>query len=307
MVNKILIVLILISLPVTPILSQELQAKVTVNASRVNTTVDKKIFNTLQAQLTNFLSSRRWTNDPFNPNEKIQCSFLLNIESMVETNVYKATLIIQAARPVYNSSYQAALVNFQDQDITFKYIEYQPVEFNENRVQGSDPLVSNLTACFAYYSYLILGLDYDSFSPKGGETYYLKAQNIVNNAPENGNISGWRAFDGLRNRYWLIENLVNSRNNIIHDVIYSYYRAGLDKMYDNEKEARSNLLQALTQLQAFNREHPNTMFVQFFMQTKMQELIGLFVKAGIDDKIKAIDLLSNLDVSNASKYKEQLK
>jgi hypothetical protein len=287
--------------------AQEIQAKVTVNASRINTTVDKKIFNTLQTQLSNFLNSRKFTGDQFKENEKIQCSFLLNLQSIVEPNVYQATLIIQAARPVFNSTYQTALVNFQDQDFTFKYIEFQSVDFNDNRVQGTDALTANLTAIFAYYSYMILGLDYDSFSPKGGYVYYQKAQNIVNNAPEGNHINGWRAFDGLRNRYWLNENLLSSRNNIIHDVIYTYYRAGLDKMYDNEQEAQSNILQALTQLQAFNRENPNTMFVDFFMQTKLIELIGVFKKANPNNRSKAAELLSGLDVTNASRYKDELR
>ena len=204
--------------------AQELQSRVTVNASRVPTSVDKKIVQTLQTQLTNFINNRKWTADAVQPQEKIQCSFLLNVESVVETNVYKASLTIQAARPVFNSSYSTALINYQDADFTFKYVEYQPVEFNENRVQGSDPLVGNLTATFAYYANIILGLDYDSFSPKGGDLYFQKAQNIVNNAPENRNISGWKAFDGSRNRYWLAENLLNNRFNVVHDVIYGYYK-----------------------------------------------------------------------------------
>lgn len=287
--------------------AEELQAKVTVIASRVPSTVDRKIFTTLQTQLTNLLNTRKWGNDVFKQNEKIECSFLLNIESVVETNAYKASLTIQAARPIYNSTYQAALINFMDADVTFKYIEYQPVEFNENRVQGTDALASNLTAVFAYYAYMIVGMDYESFAPRGGDAFFQKAQNIVNNAPEGKNISGWRVFDGLRNRYFLVENLLNSRYNILHDVIYSYYRAGLDNMYDKDAEATSNILQTISQLQAFNKENPNTMFVQFFMQSKSQELIGIFKKADPTQKQKAIEVLSLLDVANMSKYKEELK
>jgi hypothetical protein len=287
--------------------SQELHTKVTINASRISTTVDKKIFVTLQTQLTNFLNSRKWTNDKFSDNEKIQCNFIINLENVAEQNVYKGTLLIQAARPVYNASYQTAIMNFQDQEIAFKYIEYQPIEFNENRVQGTDALAANLTATFAFYAYMILALDYDSFSPKGGEPLYQKAQSIVNNAPEGTYINGWHAFDGLRNRYWLVENLDNPRNDILHDVIYSYYRAGLDKMYDNEKEARDNILQALIQLRAFFSQHPNIMFVPFFLETKATELIGVFKKATADEKAKAVDLLSALDVLNANRYKQELK
>lgn len=286
--------------------AQELLGKVTVISSRIPTTVDKKIFTTLQTQLNNFINNRRWTNNTFKPNEKIECNFLLNLESIEEPNVYKASLTVQAARPVYNSSYQAALLNFMDNDVVFKYIEFQPVEFNENRVQGSDPLVANLTAIFAYYAYMIIGLDYDSFAPKGGEQYFQKAQNIVNNAPEGNKISGWRVFDGLRNRYFMVENLMNSRYNIIHDVIYAYYRAGLDKMYDAEAEARSNMLQALNQLFAFNKENPNTMFVQFFMQSKTAEIIGMFKKGTPQEKQRVIEIMSMLDITNAAKYREQL-
>jgi hypothetical protein len=287
--------------------AQEFQAKVTVISNRVPATVDKKIFTTLQTQLTNLLNNRKWSTETFKQSEKIECSFLLNIESVLETNVYKASLTVQAARPVFNSVYQAALVNFQDADVAFKYIEYQPVEFNDSRVQGSDALAANLTAVFAYYAYTILGLDFDSFQPKGGDAYYQKAQNIVNNAPEGKNISGWRVFDGLRNRYFLVENLMNSRYNIVHDVIYSYYRSGLDKLYDAETEARSNILQSMIQLQAFNKENPNTMIVQFFMQSKSAELIGIFKKGTPQEKAKAIEVLSLLDIANANKYKQDIR
>lgn len=287
--------------------AQELQARVTVNASRVPTTVDKKIFTTLQTQLTNFLNNRKWTSDVFQAQEKIECNFFLNVEGTEETNVYKAAMTIQAARPVYNSGYNTAIMNFQDGDITFRYVEYQPVEFNENRVQGSDPLAGNLTAVFAYYVYTILGLDYNSFGPKGGDVYFQKAQNIVNNAPESRGINGWKAFDGQRNRYWLMENLLNTRYNLVHDVMYTYYRQGLDNMYSNESGAREQILQALTQLQTVNAENPNIMFIQFFMQGKSDELIRIFRKSPPQEKSRAADLLQKLDVSNASKYKQELK
>jgi hypothetical protein len=286
---------------------QELQAKVTVVASRVPNTVDKKVFQTLQSQLTNFINNRKWTSDIVQPQERIECSFLLNIESVVETNVYKASLTIQAARPVYNSSYSTALINFQDADVTFRYVEYQPVEFNESRVQGSDALASNLTATFAYYVNIILGLDHDSFGPKGGDVYFQKAQNIVNNAPENRNISGWKAFDGSRNRYWLAENLLNTRFNLVHDVIYNYYRHGLDFMYENQVEGRIKILNSLAQLQSINQDNPNSMIVQFFMIGKSQELIQIFKKASPQDKLRAIEALQKLDVANASKYQQELK
>ena len=287
--------------------AQELQAKVSVIATRVPNTVDKKIFLTLQTQLNNFLNNRKWTKDVFQTQEKIECNFLLNIDRLVETNIYKATLTIQAARPVYSSAYQTPLINYQDADVTFRYVEYQPVEFNENRIQGTDAMAGNLTATFAFYVYTILGLDYDSFSPKSGDPHFQKAQNIVNNAPEGRDITGWKAFDGLRNRYWLNENIMNNRYNTLHDVIYNYYREGLDNMYEKDEAGRDQILSALTQLQTINQDNPNIMFVQFFMQGKSQELIKIFKKGSPLQKSRAVELLQKLDVANSANYKQEIK
>ena len=278
-----------------------------VMSNRVANNVDKKAFQTLQTALNNFVNNRKWSTDNFAEPEKIDCSFLLNLESTDEANVYKASLTIQSSRPVFNSSYLSPVINFQDNDVTFKYIEFQQLEFNDNRVSGTDAAASNLSAIFAYYINIILGIDYDSFSPRGGDPYFQRAQNIVNNAPEGKNISGWKVFDGTRNRYWLAENLLNSRYTIIHDAIYSYYRLGMDKLYDEEATARIQVLNVLNLLNNFNTDNPNTMILQFFFQSKTQELIKIFSKASPPDKAKALDFLQRLDVSSAAKYKEGLK
>ena len=287
--------------------AQELQVRVTINATAINSTVDKKIFVTLQNQLNNFLNSRKWTNDNFKQNEKITCSFLLTLQSIVEPNVYKGSIIVQAGRPIHSSTYQSPLINYQDQDFTFKYVEYQPIDFNDNQVQGIDPLIGNLSATFAYYAYTILGLNYDTFSPKGGDPYFQKALNIINNAPESSSITGWKLFDGLRNRYWLNENLVNNKYNVIHDIFYSYYRSGLDSLVVSDVKARENVLKTLTRLQTFDKENSNTAIVQLFMQSKTIELIGIFKNTNPEIKAKALDILTNLDVSGAQRYKEELK
>ncbi|HZW64576.1 MAG TPA: DUF4835 family protein, partial [Hanamia sp.] len=209
--------------------AQELRARVSVVSNRVNNTVDKQTFTNLQTALNDFVNTRKWSNDVFKTNEKIDCSFLLNLESTGESNVYKGSLTIQSGRPVFNTSYISPVINYQDNDVTFKYIDFQQLEFNDNRVSGTDPQVSNLTAVFAYWINIILGFDYDSFSLRGGNAFFQKAQNIANNAPEGRNISGWKPFDGTRNRYWLTENLLNSKYTIMHDAIYDYYRLGMDK------------------------------------------------------------------------------
>lgn len=304
--NKIFLFFLLIFFVATSH-AQELRARVSVVSNRVNNTVDKQTFTTLQTALNDFVNTRKWSNDAFKSNEKIDCSFLLNLESTGEANVYKGSLTIQSGRPVFNTSYVSPVINYQDNDITFKYVEFQQLEFNDTRVSGTDPLVSNLTAVFAYWINMVLGFDYDSFSMRGGDTYFQKAQNIVNNAPEGRNISGWKPFDGTRNRYWLAENLLNSKYTIFHDAIYNYYRLGMDNLYEQEATARMNILNVLNILNTFNTQNSNTMILQFFFQAKTQELIQIFSKANPADKAKALEFLKKLDVSSATKYEEELK
>ena len=203
--------------------AQEMLCKVIVNSQQVGSNVDKTIFTNLQTQLTTFINNRKWSDNKFQPIEKIKCNYLLNVQSTDVENVYKASLMVQASRPIYNSSYQSVLFNMQDADIIFKYVQFQSIEFNENRIQGSDAMVANLSAIFAYYNYMIMALEYDSFSPKGGEAFFDKAMNIVNNAPESKDIVGWKIFDGQRNRYWLAKNFTDAKYNSLHDVVYDFY------------------------------------------------------------------------------------
>ena len=287
--------------------AQELLANVSVLANRVPSTVDHKQFQTLQNALYNFINNKQWSNETFRDNEKIKCNFLINISSAGDNNTFQATLTVQAGRPVFNTSYQSPLINFQDENFAFRYVEFQPLEFNENRVQGTEPYAANLTAEIAYYVYIILGLDFDTFSLRGGDPYLQKALNIVNNAPEGQNINGWKPFDNIRNRYWLIENLTNNKYTLIHDAYYSYYRSGMDQMYDRDADARTGILNALNMLNTINTETPNTMIIQFFFQGRYTELSRVFQKSPPDEKARALDLLSRLDVSNINKYKQDLQ
>lgn len=284
--------------------AQELQARLSIISARLADQAGKKAMQTLQGALTTFINNRKWTGDVYQPQEKIKCNFILTIDQDMGQNVYKATLAVQAARPVYNSTYESPIINFQDNNLVFKYVEFQPIDYNENRIQGSDPVASNLTAVLAYYVYIVLGLDYDSFAPRGGDPYFQKAQFIVNNAPESSEITGWKDFDGLRNRYRLIEGLVDSRFTLIHDAIYSYYRKGFDNFYDNEKDARAGIFGAISYLNTLNQENQNSMIVPFFFQGKSEELLRVFANADGDIKGRARDMLMRLDLTNANAYKE---
>jgi Domain of unknown function (DUF4835) len=287
--------------------AQELKAGITVLANRISSQIDHRIFQTLQTSLNDFLNNRKWTNENFQPNEKIVCNFLLNLSGNLDNQTFQGSLTIQAARPIFNSSYQSPLINFMDESVTFKYVQFQPLDFNETRVQGSEPYAANLTATFAYYIYLILGLNFDSFALRGGDPYYQKALNIVSNAPEGPNIVGWKAFDGPRNRYVLIDNLTDAKYTQIHDALYNYYRLGLDQMYDKEADARNGILTALSQLNTINSDFPNLMMLQLFFQGKANELSNVFKKADPDQKSRALDFLTRLDIPNINKYKQDLQ
>ena len=287
--------------------AQELKANITVLSNQVGNNVNQNVFRTLQTALNTFLNTRKWTSDNFAANEKIECNFLLQLQSTGDLNVYNASLTVQAARPVFNTTYLSPIINFKDDNIIFKYLEFQILEFNDNRVSGSDALVSNLTAIIAYYANMVLAFDYASFSPRGGDPYFIKAMNIVNNAPDGRGISGWKAFDGQRNRYWLAENMMNSRYTIMHDVYYNYYRLGMDKLYEDENAARAEVMNVLNLLNNFITDNPNKMISQFFFQGKANELVKIFAKAPQQDKARASEMLQRLDITNAPKYKDELK
>lgn len=284
--------------------AQELQANVTVIADKIKNT-DPAVFATLQNGIKDFLNSRRWTDRIYRPEEKIACNFLLDIQQQPQQNVYTAYLTVQSSRPVYNSAYNSPLFSYLDKNVVFRYIQYQPFNFNENRISGDDPLVANLTAILAYYANIIIGMDNDSFAPSAGVPYFKKAQYIVSNAPEDSkNISGWKPFESNRNRYWLADNLLNQRLSAFHEVMYRYHRLGLDKMYDNRNSGRAAILDCLNTLNTINADNPNTMILQLFFLAKSEELAGVFSKSARPDRVRAADLLSQLDPSNASKYRQ---
>lgn len=283
--------------------AQEIRANVTVVSNQVSG-VDRKVFTTLQNAMKEFLNNRRWSGDAYTAGERIECNFMLNIQQEIGSNAYKASLTIQATRPVFNAGYVSSLLNTQDNNVAFRYVEFQPLEFSDNRVVANDPLVSNLTATLAYYVYIILGLDYDSFSPRGGDDFFKKALNIVNNAPDGKDIAGWKAFEGNRNRYWLQDNLLNAKFSRFHDVMYQYHRQGLDVMYDDVNKGRSAVMNSLNMLYAIHQDIPNSMLLQVFFTAKSDELQKIFSKAPPQDKTRAAQMLAQMDITNANKYQQ---
>lgn len=284
--------------------AQDLNCKIDINSDRIQN-VDPKVFQQLKRSLTEFLNNRKWTTDNFKVNEKIDCSFLLTLtEKSSGDNTYKATLNIQSSRPVFNSGYNTPLVNFVDRDIYFRFDESQTLQYDDNRVSGSDAASSNLTAIFAYYVYIIIGFDYDSFAPKGGSEFFKKALNIVNNAPEEGKaIKGWKAAENNRNRYWLIDQILNPRFDAFRPFYYNYHRKGLDMMSSKPDEARKVILDGIPVLTKINNENPTSILFQFFFNAKSNEFVNTLMQTPTADRKDYIDQLSKMDVPNTSRYR----
>jgi hypothetical protein len=288
--------------------AQELNCKVIVMAEQI-TGVEQKVFKTMESDAATFINTRKWGNDAFENKEKIECIFTIILNKQIEgvEGGFMGRLSIQASRPVYNTTYTTSLVNYTDKDFAIKYIQFQPYDFNDNRVTGNEPLVSNLSAMLAYYCYIILGLDYDSFALKGGTDFFNKALNIVNNAPENKAITGWKATESQRNRYWLTDQLLNTRFVSMRDVFYKYHRLGVDQLATEPEAARNTMNSLFPIMQTVNNENPSSMLMQFFINTKSEEIRNFLVATSMADKQKIIPLLSQIDVANAAKYAELLK
>lgn len=287
--------------------AQELNAKVTVVANKIRG-VDPSVFQAMQKSIQSFLNERQWTDKTYSASERIDCNFLFDLQSQTSQNTFSGILTVQSTRPVYNSSYITNVFNFKDKDISFKYDPFQPLLFNENNISGNDPMSSNLTALLAYYAYVIIGLDRDSFAPNGGNEIFQKARNVVSNAPENSrSISGWKAYEGTSNRYWLAENLLNTRYKDFHKVMYDYYRLGLDRMYDHLAEGRESILNCLSLLNSINTDNPNTVLIPMFFDAKWHELAGIFSLAPPQQQLAALNLLQKLDPTHGRQYRDAMK
>jgi hypothetical protein len=279
--------------------AQELFCRVSVASQRIQGSTNRTIFTTLQQSLYEFVNNTNWTNHVYAQQERIECSIFINITEEINSGEFKGTMQVQSQRPVFGSSYHTVMLNFSDNDIQFKYNEYDKIEFNENTH------TSNLSSLIAYYVYLIIGLDYDSFSPRGGTEYFQKAQKIVANA-QNEVEPGWKAFDGnRRNRYWIIDNILNSRYSNVRAAYHIYHRLGLDRLAERPSEAREQVAQALTEIQKVYRDKPDPYltYLKLFFDAKADEIVNIFSQGPMPDKVRVYNILAEIDNPNESKYK----
>ncbi|MFK7953084.1 MAG: DUF4835 family protein [Ekhidna sp.] len=275
--------------------SQELNCRVIVNAQQVETT-ERAIFEEMETDFAQFLNNRKWTSDEFREEEIINCNILITITEMPSVGIFRASVQVLSSRPVYGTAYETVLLNFADRDWDFEFVQSQPLQFNENAY------INNITSLLSYYAYLIIGYDYDSFSELGGDPFYQKAFNIVNNAQQSG-YNGWEQFNSVRNRYWMIENIQSPQLEPVRKSIYKYHRLGLDILEDKKEEAEKNILSSLSEIQKANRSRPRSIITISFIDAKADEIIQIFSNSSLAIRRQAYNLLTNIAPARTDEFK----
>ena len=279
--------------------AQDLNARITVLSPKIQTT-NKRVFQSLETAMKDFLNGHKWLNDVVTPQERIDCNFVLNITSWDGGSNFSGELQVQSSRPVFNSNYNTTLLSVNDKDFDFVYTEGQSIDYSDQSFQ------SNLSSVMAFYAYIIAGMDYDSFSLNGGSAYYALAQNVVINA-QTSSYKGWKAFDDNSNRYWLAENINNKVYALLRNFLYDYHRNGLDVMADNAGKGRKHILALLPMLAQLDRQRTGAMFPLVFFTAKCDELVSLYAHTDASDRIAAMNILSQADPANGIKYQELQK
>ncbi|MCD6355287.1 MAG: DUF4835 family protein [Prolixibacteraceae bacterium] len=287
-----LIILFLFS--INPLFSQELRCNVTVSSQKIKG-ANQNLFRTMQSDLYEFMNNRKWTENVFTYDEKIRCNILIRLDEQISADEFKGSVQVQLTRPVFNSSYETTVLNIKDNNFRARYVEFQPLEFNETSNRD------NLTNIMAFYAYVILGFDYDTFSPEGGTPFFEKALAIVNNS-QNAREKGWKSFESERNRYWLIENILNKSYSDFRSCMYKYHRQGLDLMSEKPEEGRANIAESLRDIQKVFRKRPSLYILQMFFDAKTDELVNIFSKSFPDERNRVMAILNEVDPSNGSKY-----
>lgn len=281
--------------------SQELNCEVTfiTNIKTEVTSAEKELFAKLKEVVTEVMNNTQWTSEKFKVEERINCQIQLQINT-INNGEFTGSIQVQSTRPVYNGSYNTALFNFQDDDLSFTYTMSSLVQYGKNQFRD------NLSSILAFYAYYIIALDFDSFSKQGGTKYFQEAQQIVTNAQTAAG-KGWKSNEqGKKNRYWLVENALQQLFEPLRESYYEYHRLGMDKLYDNPDEARKAIYTSLEKLSKVSAARPNTINIINFAYCKMNELKNLYSLATPEEKTAIVTVLKKIDPANASKYEEIL-
>jgi hypothetical protein len=280
--------------------AQELNCNIQVSAQRIQGS-NRQVFESMQRDLYQFMNNTVWTNHVYSYAERLDCNILINLTDQLSADEFKGTIQIQLSRPVFNTTYKSTVLNFIDNSFQFRYVEFQPLEFDPSTYR------SNLVSVLAYYAYMVLGFDYDSFSPLGGTEFYQIAEKIVTSA-QNAPEPGWKPYDGSRNRnrYWLVKNALDKEYEGVRQFLYDYNMNGLDRMESRIAEARTSMVESLRLIQDVYRKKPDPFMyiVQVIMDAKSDELINIFSDAFPEEKSRVVQILTEIDPANKAKYEK---
>ncbi|MGD0756777.1 MAG: DUF4835 family protein [Bacteroidales bacterium] len=279
--------------------AQEMNCNIQISAQRIQGS-NRQVFESMQKDLFEFMNNTVWTNHVFNYAERIDCNILINLTDQLSADEFKGTIQIQLSRPVFNTTYNSTILNFIDNNFQFQYVEFQPLVFDQSTY-------SSLISVLSYYTYMILGFDYDTFAPMGGTEFFQMAEKIVTNA-QNAPEPGWKPYDGSRNRnrYWLVKNVLDKEYEGVRQFMYDYYINGFDKMESKTSEARTSMVESLKLIQDVYRKKPDPFMylVQVIMDAKSDELINIFSAAFPEEKSRVVEILTEIDPANKAKYEK---
>lgn len=279
---------------------QELRCNIQLITTQIQGT-NKQVFQTMQGAITEFINGTTWTAYKFGNSERIECNLLFNLQEMIGDDQFRGTLQVQVRRPVFNSSYNSVIFNYLDNDLDFRYVEFQAMEFSETSH------LSSLTSILAYYAYIIMGINFDTFGMLSGTELFQRAEKVVNNA-QNASEKGWKASESVsrRNRYWLVNNILNNDFTPVREFMYRYHRMGLDQMYDKMFEARNEMVESLNLLQEVfrNRPDPFMHYLQVVLDAKSDEFVNVFSEATEDEKRRIMTVLNQVDPTHKEKYSQ---
>jgi hypothetical protein len=276
--------------------SQELDCQVSVTSQQISGT-DKRVFETLQSAMYEFMNNKKWSSYNFRTEERIECTILLTVNERLGTDDFRGTLNVVLRRPVYNSAYNTNLLNWIEKDFQFRYVEYQPLNYSDGIY------TANITSTMAYYAYMFLGLYFDSFSPSGGTPFLEKAQAVVN-AAQNAQEPGWKGYESQKNKFWLVENYLNPSNSELRNFNYKFHRLGLDQMYEKVDQGRSAITESIDMLKTLYNEKPGLFALQLIIDAKRDEFVNIYSDQRVPpmEKTSVVNILKEIDPANGSKY-----
>ena len=300
--GRIILIVVLMLSAVKMASSQELYCNVQVSAQKIQGS-NREVFQNMQRDIYEFMNNMVWTDNVFSFSERIECNLLINLDEQLSADEFRGTIQVQLSRPVYNTTYKSTVLNFVDNNFQFRYVEFQTLEFNPNSH------TSNLVSVLAYYAYLFIGMDFDTFSPEGGTPYFQVAEKIVTNA-QNAPEPGWKPYDGSRNRnrYWLVKNILDNEYSGVRQFVYLYHLRGLDRMESDITRARTDIYESLRQLQEVYRRRPDPFmyYMTIILEAKTDEIVNIFSEAFPEEKNRVVQILTEIDPANEAKYQKIL-